>query len=223
MSFLQEELSPFIPMALEAGAGVPWEDPALPRLLGFYRTLWEVLRRPGEFFGRLRGPGWAEPLAFGLITATLGLLASLYWHLLLAVVVQGLAGESGMVEKSTALTLMLLVPGFVLAHLAWGSLCLWGAVALLGVKTPFNPVWRLYCYAQGSMVAALIPLLGGPISAVWMLFLMFRGVQRIFGVTAARALGALFVSLLLQALLFLVFVGSLTALVGLMWLRLFFG
>jgi len=223
VSFLKEELSPFVPVALEAGAGVPWEDPTLPRLVGFYRTLWEVLRRPGEFFGRLRGPGWAEPLAFGLITATLGLLASLYWHLLLAVVAQGLAGESGVVEKGTALTLMLLVPGMALAHLGWGSLCLWGAVALLGVKTPFNPVWRIFCYAQGSMAAALIPLLGGLIAAVWMLFLIFRGVQRVFGVTAGRAVGALFLSLLLQTLIFLFFVGSLTALLGLIWLRLFFG
>jgi hypothetical protein len=223
VSFLKEELSPFVPATLEAGAGVPWEDPTQPRLLGFYRTLWEVLRHPGEFFGRLQRPDWAEPLAFGLITATLGLLASLYWHLLLAVAVQGLVGESGVVDKGTALTLILLVPGIALAHLGWGSLCLWGAVALLGVKTPFNPVWRLYCYAQGSMAAALIPFLGGPIAAVWMLFLIFRGVQRVFGVTAGRALGALFVSLFLQTLIFLIFVGSLTALVGLIWLRLFFG
>jgi hypothetical protein len=48
-------------------------------------------------------------------------------------------------------------------------------------------------------------------------------VQRVFGVTAGKALAALFVSLLLQTLIFLVFAGSLAALMGLMWLRLFFG
>jgi hypothetical protein len=219
MSWLNEELSPFASEAPPQSPGpVPWEDPSLPRPVGFYRTLKGALRHPWEFFGRLPGPGWAEPLAFALIIGTLGLLASFYWQLLLMAIAQGVAGDGpGMMGKGLAVALMLLVPVLVLAHLIWGSLCLWGGVALLGVKTPFIPVWRIYCYAQASLAAALIPFLGGPIAGVWMLYLIFRGVERVFGMTVGRALGALIVSLVLQALILGVIVGSLAGLLGLMW------
>jgi len=123
-----------------------------------------------------------------------------------------------MLDQGTALALMVLAPGLVLLHLLWGSLCLWGGVALLGVKTRFVPVWRLFCYAQASLAAALVPVLGGPVAGFWMLYLIFRGVKRGFQVSAGRALGALLLSLLLQALVLAVFLGSLAGLLGLVWL-----
>ena len=220
MSFLQEELSPFVPAAAaEAGPPVPWEDPALPRLAGFYRTLWEVLRCPGEFFARIRPGGWAEPLAFGLIAATLGLLAGIYWHLLLAAAASGPPAEgAGLLDQGPALALMVLTPALVLLHLFWGSLCLWGGVAFVGVRTPFVPVWRLFCYAQASLAAALLPVLGGPVAGFWMLYLIFRGVKVGWRVSTGRALGALLLSVLLQALVLAVFLGSLAGLLGLVWL-----
>lgn len=217
MSFLQEELSPFAPAAA-AGPLVPWEDPALPRLAGFYRTFWEVLRRPGVFFPLALRGGWAEPLAFGFITATLGLLAAIYWSLLLGAVASG--EGFGLLDQVPALALMVLAPGLALFHLIWGSLCLWGAVALLGVRPGFAPVWRLFCYAQAAMAAALLPVLGGPAAGVWMLYLIFRGVQGGLQVSAGRALGALLLSLLLQTLMLAVLLGSLGGLLGLVWLGL---
>jgi hypothetical protein len=73
-------------VAAEAEPGhrvlVPWEDPELSALAGFFRTLREVLFRPGEFFANLGGEGWAEPLAFGLIASSLGLLGAFFWLLL---------------------------------------------------------------------------------------------------------------------------------------------
>jgi hypothetical protein len=219
VSFLQGELSPFAPAAEETTrTQVPWEDPALPRLAGFYRTLWEVLRRPGEFFARAKTGGWAEPLAFALTAATLGLLAAIYWSLLLGAAASG--DDPGAPGLGMALALMVPAPGVALLHLIWGSLCLWGAVALLGVKNAFLPVWRLFCYAQAAMAAALLPVLGGPVAGVWMLYLVFRGVKQGFQMTGGRALGALLLSLLLQALGLALLLASLLGLLGLVWLRL---
>ncbi len=51
---------------------VPWEDPARPRLPGYFQTLVEVLWRPAHFFARPARGGPGEPFAFGLITGTTG-------------------------------------------------------------------------------------------------------------------------------------------------------
>ena len=61
---------------------MPWEDPELSALAGLVRTLREVLFRPGEFFENLGREGWAEPLAFGLIVSSVGLLGALFWQFL---------------------------------------------------------------------------------------------------------------------------------------------
>ena len=58
---------------------VPWEDPELPRLPGYFQTLAEVLRRPARFFARPARGGPGEPGAFGLITGTTGGLLVLFW------------------------------------------------------------------------------------------------------------------------------------------------
>ncbi len=66
-----------------ARSPAPWEDPELSALAGLFRTLREVLFRPGEFFENLGGEGWAEPLAFALIVSSVGLLAAYFWQFLI--------------------------------------------------------------------------------------------------------------------------------------------
>ena len=176
---------------------VPWEDPELSALAGFFRTLREVLFRPGEFFENLGGEGWAEPLAFGLIVSSVGLLGALFWQLL----VRAPAGLSPV----WLVALMAGAPVLALANLGIGGICWWGSVALMGAGRDFTPTWRIFCYAQGGMALGLIPFFGMLVAGIWVLALMYCGVKQIYGISTGGPLGALAVFLSLQAALALIF------------------
>lgn len=214
--------------APEAVRPIPWEDPELPRLAAFWRTLWQVLFHPGEFFRDLNREGWAEPLAFGLIVGTAGFLACLYWQLLLNVLLVLLLGEKAGVLKLLTMSnrvtvgLMVLSPALVLAGLGLSSLCLWGGVALMGARaSTFVLLLRINSYANGGMALALFPLLGGLVAGLWVLVITYFGVRRVFGLSGGRALLAVAISLALQFLVLLFFLGTLVGLIGLLGLWLF--
>jgi hypothetical protein len=176
---------------------VPWEDPELSALAGLVRTLREVLFRPGEFFENLGGEGWAEPLAFGLIVSSVGLLGALFW----LVLVRAPAGLS----PGWLVTLMAGAPVLALANLGLGGICWWGSVALMGAGRDFTPTWRIFCYAQGGMALGLMPFFGMLVAGIWILALMYCGVKQVYGLSTGGSLGALVVFLSLQAALALIF------------------
>jgi hypothetical protein len=194
---------------------VPWEDPELSALAGFFRTLREVLFQPGEFFANLGGEGWAEPLAFALIASSLGLLGTLFWQFL----VMARSGLSPGIQAA----LMAGAPVLVLANLGVGGICWWGSVALVGGGRDFTPAWRVFCYAQGGMVLGLMPLFGMVVAGIWVLALMYCGVKEVCGLSAGGSLGALAVFLSLQAGLALILLLSLATLAGLGFLLLLLG
>jgi hypothetical protein len=203
--------------AAEAPSPVPWEDPGLTRLQGLGRTLGRVLFHSRDFFENLPQEGWAEALAFGLIVGTAGVLACLYWQLLLYLGLSRSMGEMTAMARQwlglgtgAILVTMLLTPLVMLANLAISSLGLWVAVGLTAGPWPqFTPVWRLTCYAQGALIAGFLPILGGPVAGLGNLVLTYRGLRGVLGLGPWRALGALCLSLGLQVLLLLLLLGSL--------------
>lgn len=208
---------------------IPWEDPKLPGPAALLATLREVLWRPANFFQGMPRTGWAQPLGFGMIVGTTGLVACIFWDMLAYLwLSQAVAGtripQIFTLGSGTMITLMLLSPGIILADLGLSSLCLWGGVALVGIRPGgFTPAWRIFNYAQGAMTVALIPFFGGPLGALWVLYLTYQGVKMVFGISALRALGALAISLVLQAFLLILFLGALVALLGLTGFWFFFG
>ena len=223
MTTLEQEWGAAAPLSRPEPRGVPWENPELSVWVGFYRTLRELLLRPGEFFENLGRGGWAEPLAFALIVSTAGLLIALFWHLLV------LAGGTTELDSVSSLNLgtgallglMIASPLLVLADLAVGSLCWWGSVALSGAGRDFTPAWRIFCYAHGALVLAIIPLLGMPVASIWILVLLGIGAQKRFGLSALGSLGALAIFLTFQAVLGMVLLlGLIVSLAGLGFLAL---
>jgi hypothetical protein len=200
-----------------APSPVPWEDGGLPRLQGLGRTLGRVLFHSRDFFQNLPREGWTEALAFALIVGTAGVLACLYWQLLLYLgLSRGLGAMPAMARQFLSLgavaiiTTMLLTPAVMLVNLIISSLGVWVAVGLTGGPWPqFTAVWRLTCYAQGALVAGFLPILGGPVAGMWTLVLTYQGLQGVLGLSPWRALGILFLSLGLQVLLLLLLLGSL--------------
>ena len=144
----------------------PGEDQELSTLAGFFRTLYEVLFRPGEFFQNLGREGWAEPLAFALVVSSIGLLGALFWQLLVLAPAGGNLGDiAGLLPfrglgPGLLLAMMAAAPVLVLANLGVGGICWWGSVALVGASRDFTPAWRIFCYAQAGMALGLIPFFG---------------------------------------------------------------
>lgn len=212
-----------------AGRPIPWEDPDLGRMRGLVRTLGSLLWHPGEFFPGLGRGGRAEPLAFGLITGTVGFLFSLFWSLLLWGAASWATAEApGILQVFVAgsgamLALMAASPLLVLAGLGIGSLCLWGGVAAVGASPGFVPVWRVYCYTEGGMVLGVIPFFGAPVAGVWVLYLLYQGIKTVFDLSPERTLAALAIFLVLQVMVWAVFLGSLLAGLALLGVILFLG
>ncbi|MFA4903702.1 MAG: YIP1 family protein [Desulfobaccales bacterium] len=213
MTTLEEDWGTVPALPEPARQGVPWEDPELSGWVGFFRTLRDLLLHPGEFFDNLGPGGRAEPLAFALIVSTAGVLIALFWHfLILAGALGNAPGPVSSLNLGTGalLGLMIVSPLLVLAHLAVGSLCWWGSMALSGAGRDFTPAWRIFCYAHGGLVLALIPFLGMPLAGVWILILMYIGAKEVFGLSAFGALGALATFLIFQAMLGMVLLLGLT-------------
>jgi hypothetical protein len=213
MTTLEEDWGTVSALPQPERRGVPWEDPELSGWVGFYRTLRDLLLHPGEFFDNLGPGGWTEPLAFALIVSTAGLLAALFWHfLILAGAVGDTSGPVSSLNLGTGalLGLMIVSPLLVLVDLAVGSLCWWGSVALSGAGRDFTPAWRIFCYAHGGLVLALIPLLGMLLAGVWILVLLYIGAKEVFGLSALGALGTLAIFLIFQAMLGMVLLLGLT-------------
>jgi hypothetical protein len=225
MMELEEEWQAVAPLPQLAESGVPWEDPGLSGVVGFYRTLRDVLWRPGEFFENLGEGGWAEPLAFALVVSTASMSGSLFWHLLI-LAGGGSSGEAGLgtslnLGSTFLMGLMVAAPVLVLIDLGIGGLCWWGSVAMLGTTGGFTPAWRIYGYAHAGLALALIPLFGPLLAAFWVLALLYVGAQKRFGFSGWESLEALAIFLALQAGvgLFLV-LGLIATLVGLGFLAL---
>ncbi len=218
-----------VPTAPETARPIPWEDPDLPRPAAFGRTLRELLFNPQAFFQRLGPDDWAEALAFGLITGTAGFLACFFWGALFYAAVSRPLGQAWGVPQvyglgiGITIFLMLLSPVIALGNQGFGAFCLWLAAALTGAGRDFNPAWRIYSYAQGAMVAAFIPFLGLPLSGLWVLFLVYLGVQAAFQTSGWRTLGVLALFLLLQGVLLALLTGILLASLTLLGFLLFLG
>ena len=205
---------------------VPWEDPELPSLWGLVRTLREVLFHPGEFFENLGREGWAEPLTFGLIVSSVGLLGALFWQFLVLALAGGdPGGAAGLspalgISPGLLMAMMAVSPILALVNLGVGGLCWWGSVSLVGAGRDFTPAWRIFCYAQGGMALALIPFFGLVVAGIWILALMYCGVKQVYGLSAGGSCGALAVFLLLQIALVLTLLLVLVAALAFMGLLL---
>jgi hypothetical protein len=205
---------------------VPWEDPGVSALAGLVRTLRAVLFRPGKFFENLGGEGWAEPLSFGLIVSSLGLLAACFWQFLVLAPAGGDPGGAAGLSPALSLTPGLLMalmagsPALALVNLGLGGLCWWGSVALVGAGRDFTPAWRIFCYAQAGMALGLIPVFGMVVAGIWILALMYCGVKQVYGLSAWGSLGALALFLTLQAALALTLLLVLVAALAIMGLLL---
>lgn len=229
MSLPPPEWSETEPAAREE-APVPWENPELASLPALGLTLWQLLTRPRRFFHRLSWDGdLGDPLGFALVLGSLGLLASLSWHLLQVgpgsnPLLNNLLGKvlGDEPELLVLAGVLLGLPLVVAAEQYFSSFCLYAAGRLFEPAFTFRRAFRILAYAHAALVFSLLPWVGGLASGAYSLILVLTGLQTTGFYSWGRSAAVLLVSLFLQSLLLLLaFLLAGAWLVGRFWFSLF--
>lgn len=143
-----------------------WEDPKLDYSPAAYgRTLWDALKSPRTFFGKVRPVAPPTPaVSFGLISMTVGMLFSNTWQLLfvdafgeaLAELATEMSTSMEVVKASMFLAVPFQVALAFLLHL--GALYL--ALRLAGAQPKMRATARIVGYASAGYILMVLPPIG---------------------------------------------------------------
>ena len=208
------------PMLLaDLAEGIPWEDPVHGLFRDLVRTIGLVLFHPDDFFRRMPRHGdWLAPLAFGLITGSVGLILSWFWPILLGAMLWEASpfqelGLTSFFEAGGAVLLVIAAPLLVALALGVFSAAVHLMLLLvMGGGGGFQATFRVLAYSQAASLFNIVPAVGGLAGGLWMLVLEVLGLSRAHDIGLFRAVFAL---LILPSLLVLLLVVAVLALVGL--------
>lgn len=185
----------------------PWEDRSRIGLWqGILQTFRNVLFNPVHLFRTLRfGGGIKEPLAFGLLFGSLGMMFSLFWEFALAA--WGLGGSLKGISSSFPVILLfplllILCPVLV----ALGLFIVSGITHLLlrivrGGTHGFEATFRVIAYGQATQVLAVVPFVGGFIGTLWLLVIEIIGFREMHETSYLRVILAFVLPLVLIGIL----------------------
>lgn len=174
----------------------PWERRAEIGLReGVLQTAKQVAFSPSAFFrNTVTEGGLGEPLAFGILFGSIGLMLELFW--------QFVAGE----ESLSSIQLDFMGDyGSSLVFLAATILCPLAAALMIcvtslvlhllltvvgGGKKGFEATFRAVCYSQATQFWALIPFVGGLVATLWLLVVLLMGIREIHEASYTRVLMA---------------------------------
>jgi hypothetical protein len=163
----------------------PWENHSeLGLWQAIYQTVKGVLFSPDNFFSTLQHKGGiGEPLAFGLLTGSIGTMFSVFWQfLMLSGGVQSFADilTGQFTVGLIFLVLIVFVPMAVIIGLFVSS-TIWHLFLLLlrGADNGFEATFRVISYSQSVQLWGLIPFVGGWISGIWQLVVQIVGLREI--------------------------------------------
>jgi hypothetical protein len=181
----------------------PWERRAEIGLReGVLQTAKQVAFSPSAFFrNTVTEGGLREPLAFGILFGSIGLMLELFW--------QFVAGE----ESLSSIQLDFMGDyGSSLVFLAATILCPLAAALMIcvtslvlhllltvvgGGKKGFEATFRAVCYSQATQFWALIPYVGGLVATLWLLVVLLMGIREIHEASYTRV----FMAFLIPAVL----------------------
>jgi hypothetical protein len=158
---------------------------------GILKTARQAAFSPRAFFRHTAVEGGVrEPLAFGILFGSIGLMLELFW--------QFLTGDGSL----TSIPLDFMADcwvGFVffaaaiLCPVASAvMICMTSLVVHLllsvvgGGKNGFEATFRAVCYSQATQFWAVIPYVGGFVATFWLVVVQLVGIREIHGVSYAR-------------------------------------
>jgi hypothetical protein len=172
----------------------PWERRTETGLSqGIFLTAKQATFSPRAFFrNTVTERGLREPLAFGILFGSIGLMLELFWQFVagegsLSSIQLDFMGDYGTslvfwvatVLCPLAATLMICVTSLVL-HLL--------LTVVGGGKKGFEATFRAVCYSQATQFWALIPYVGGLAATLWLGVVLFIGIREIHEASYTRVL-----------------------------------
>lgn len=185
------------------GGGLPWDDRQERGFFNaFIETLQMVLGRPSIAFTAMkREGGLAEPLLYGLIGGSFGLIAYFIYSFMFQSL--GIFAQRNpfahLIGRGIASVLLLILVPLLIAmgmfiNAAILHLCL---MIVGGAKQSFETTFRVVCFSAGSVYPLMIiPLCGGVIAGVWGIVLRCIGLARAHETDTGRAVLAVFLPLI---------------------------
>ena len=175
--------------------------------LGIFLTAKQVTFSPRTFFRNVATEGGLrEPLAFGILFGSMGLMLELFW--------QFVAGEGSLSSipldfiGDYGTGLLFLAATVLCPFVATAMICLTSLIlhllltAVGGGKKGFEATFRVVCYSQATQFWALIPYVGGLVATLWLGVVLFIGIREIHEVSYTRVLIAFLIpAVLLVAVL----------------------
>jgi hypothetical protein len=172
--------------------GPAWEQqgPFFNRIIDTAR---EVLFRPREFFRAMpKGGGFGQSLLFYVITATVGMLASVLFQLVISSMGnrdQTLAAPVVALFMIVFVPLILIVSAFISAGIYHLMLMLLGAA-----RHPYETTFRVVTYSAGATsLLGIIPICGGIVGAIWQIVAVIIGLAEAQETTTGKAAVAVLV------------------------------
>lgn len=172
----------------------PWERRAEIGLgKGIFQTAKQVAFSPRAFFRHTAAEGGVkEPLAFGILFGSLGLMLELFW--------QFLAGEESLSSIQVnfmggyGTSLVFLAAAIICPLAATVMICMTSLIVHLlltvvgGGKKGFEATLRAVSYSQATQFWALVPYVGGLIATLWLVVVQIIGIREIHDVSYTRVL-----------------------------------
>jgi hypothetical protein len=190
----------------------PWErrsELGLGKSMG--DTVKGVLFSPVQFFrtAAVEG-GIGEPLAFGILMGSLGMIFEIFWQVLMNL--GDLPSLSnwpfGQLTWGPVFTaVMFLSPLLVTLSICIISLVMHFLLVIVrGGKNRFEATFRAVCYAQSTQLWALIPFVGSLLVGLWMVVVQIIGFREMHGISYAKVIFAtlipfIFISMFVAAVL----------------------
>jgi len=184
----------------------PWERRAeLGLWQAIYLTFVSVLFTPSEFFRKMTsGKGVAEPMAFGLLSGSLGFMFGLFWNFLL--ISGAIMSFSDRFLEQVPLNwvfvfVLILSPLLVLMDMFIKA----GVIHLLMLmfkdgKKGFVGTFRIIAYGQSTRVLSLIPFIGGVVGWFWNLIIVIVGLREMHKTSHLKAAAAVVAFIILKCL-----------------------
>lgn len=182
--------------SLGARVPPPWERRAETGTgKGVLQTAKEVIFSPKAFFRHTATEGGLrEPLAFGILFGSIGLMLELFWHVLLGegslpLVKIGFLGVYG--ASAVFLAAAVLCPLAATAMICVTSLLVHLLLTVVkGGRNGFEATFRVVSYSQATQGWALIPYVGGLVATLWLMIVQVVGVREIHEVSYTRTIMA---------------------------------
>jgi len=186
--------------------GTPWERRSQ---LGLWPSVKQTLSwfifSPRRSYGAMpvRG-GLREPLAFGLLTGSIGEMFTFFWQFVIAS--RGGIIASGDLPLAVSSPLFFLFLIFLAPVMTVIGLFVWSFIlhvllfVVRGNKNGFEATFRVMAYSQAAQVWCVIPFVGGLIGWCWRVVIQVIGLKESHRISYVKV----FVALLIPVALFVV-------------------